>query len=398
MKKALVILLTTLLLVSLFVSCGGEPPKEEILIVFDGNESTSGKMDPLKAFKGEDAELPENTFERTDYFFIGWNTASDGSGSDYTDADTVCFEKDTTLYAQWFKEVKQITFNSNGGVGLMAPQWVKKGETTNLRPNRYSRKDYVFTGWNTKEDGRGTSYADKAKIKADDNIKLYAQWAMDIAALGDKTQWKESDSKIFSLSKNVTIDNRVEIIGNVTLFLAEGKTLTASNGIGVNKGNSLTIDGSGNLDSKGTSMGFSGIGVDDLESECGDITINGGNIYAQGGAGGAGIGGTYACDGGKITINGGTIEAKGGSSDWFGYAGAGIGGGGKGSGGTVIINGGKVTATGRENSDGIGKGQDGESKGTLTLGTGVTIEVSDDGKNWSSYKVDERHRYMRTKD
>ena len=470
MKKALVLFLSAILLVSLFISCGPEP-KVQITIRYDGN-GAEGYMEDQKAYKGEEVILHRVAFIYADQFFAGWNTEKNGNGDWYYDCDIVCFEKDITLYAQWFTEVETITFYANGGSGVMFPQWVTKGEATALRPNIYYKKgsyfagwntkadgsgdnyhdteavclnddielyaqwtefgptiafnanggqgkmlhqhvkkgvatalyenkytyeNRVFAGWNTKKDGSGNYYADKALITIDKNITLYAQWAMDIAALGDKTQWKESDSKIFSLSKNVTIDNRVEIIGNVTLFLSEGKTLTASNGIGVNKGNSLTIDGSGNLDSKGTSMGFSGIGVDDLESECGDITINGGNIYAQGGAGGAGIGGTYACDGGKITINGGTIEAKGGSSDWFGYAGAGIGGGGKGSGGTVIINGGKVTATGRENSDGIGKGQDGESKGTLTLGTGVTIEVSDDGKNWSSYKSDKRHRYMRTK-
>ncbi len=398
MKKALVLILTAFLFVSLFIACGPEPePKIELTIAFDGN-GAEGEMDNLTVYKGEEVTLPLHTYIMDDHNFLGWNTEQEGTGDWYYDADTVSFDKDTTLYAQWYETIVSVKFNSNGGKGLMVPQWVKKGEATALRPNAYKLKDHVFIGWNTKKDGNGDFYPDKSEITTGGNVILYAQWAVDIAALGDKTQWKEGDSKIFSLSKNVTIDNRVEIIGNVTLFLSEGKTLTASNGIGVNKGNSLTIDGSGNLDSKGTSMGFSGIGVDDLESECGDITINGGNIYAQGGAGGAGIGGTYACDGGKITINGGTIEAKGGSSDWFGYAGAGIGGGGKGSGGTVIINGGKVTATGRENSDGIGKGQDGESKGTLTLGTGVTIEVSDDGNNWSSFKSDERHRYMRTKD
>ena len=55
------------------------------------------------------------------------------------------------------------------------------------------------------------------------------------------------------------------------------------------------------------------------------------------------------------------------------------------------------TVKGGENSDGIGKGQEGKDKGKLTLGKGVTIEVSDDGKTWSPYKSDKRHRYMRTK-
>ena len=398
MKKTLIIVLTVFLFLSLFISCGPEPPepKVEITIRFDGNGCTSGEMADKKVYKGEDMVLPVNEFYKKGSYFEGWNTAADGSGNWYHDTETVRFEENKTLYAQWTEFGPTIAFNANGGSGKMLHQHVQKNVLTPLWKNRYTWKDHLFLGWNTEKDGSGVHYDDGQEISIEKNLVLYAQWAMDIAAMEDKTQWNESDSKIFSLSKDVTIDNRVEVNGNVTLFLAEGKTLTASNGIGVNEGRSLTIDGSGSLDSKGTSVGYSGIGVDDLESECGDITINSGNIYAQGGAGGAGIGGSFACDGGKITINGGTIEAKGGSSDWFGYEGAGIGGGGKGSGGTVIINGGKVTATGRDNSDGIGKGQNGESKGTLTL-TGVTLEVSDNGSDWSSYKSDERHRYMRTK-
>ena len=471
MKKVL-IMLTTILLVSLFVSCGSEPVVE-ITIRFDGNKSTSGTMADQTVVRGEGFALPDNTFKKTgyefmgwnteadgsgtnypdgyfvsfienttlyaqwsfngvaeirfdanggegtmlpqwvvkgvetvlnqnkyskeDFHFVGWNTKADGTGDTYSDADTATFEDDMTLYAQWYKKAVEIRFDANGGGGLMFPQWVQKGVATALKPNRFSWKGHLFIGWNTKKDGSGTKYDDLAEITADSDVILYAQWAMDIVAMDDKYNWNESDSRYFSFSEDLTLkDDRVEVNGNVVLLLAEGKTLSLDYGIGVNKGNSLIIDGSGSLDSRSLSVGYSGIGVDNLESECGDITINSGNIYAQGGAGGAGIGGSYACDGGKITINGGTIEAKGGSSDWFGYEGAGIGGGGKGSGGTVIINGGKVTATGRDNSDGIGKGQNGESKGTLTL-TGVTLEVSDDGKTWSPYKSDKRHRYMRTK-
>lgn len=472
MKKALVLFLSAILLVSLFISCGPEP-KVEITIRYDGN-GAEGYMEDQKAYKGEEVILHREAFIYADKFFAGWNTEKNGNGDWYYDCDIVCFEKDITLYAQWFTEVETITFYANGGSGVMFPQWVKKGEATALRPNIYYKKgsyfagwntkadgsgdnyhdteavclnddielyaqwtefgptiafnanggqgkmlhqhvkkgvatalyenkytyeNRVFAGWNTKKDGSGNYYADKALITIDKNITLYAQWAVDVVSLEDKYNWKESDSKCFSISADLTLDDRVLINGNVTLFLPEGKSLNLSYGIGVNKGNSLTIDGSGTLKADtSASMIYSGIGSYTQEYACGDITINGGNIYAEGGPGGAGIGGSCYVDGGTITINGGTVEAVGGSTDWLGYGGAGIGGGGKGSGGTVIINGGKVTVKGGENSDGIGKGQEGKDKGKLTLGKGVSIEVSDDGKTWSPYKSGERHRYMRTKD
>ncbi|MBO6049616.1 MAG: hypothetical protein J6P33_07545, partial [Spirochaetales bacterium] len=71
MKKALALLLTAFVLVSLFISCA--EPKVEITISFNGNGSTSGEMADLKAYKGEDVELSKNVFEYDNHFFTGWN-------------------------------------------------------------------------------------------------------------------------------------------------------------------------------------------------------------------------------------------------------------------------------------------------------------------------------------
>ena len=51
----------------------------------------------------------------------------------------------------------------------------------NLPKNYFEREGYQFVGWNTKPDGTGTAYADKAAVKnlttvAKDVIHLYAQW------------------------------------------------------------------------------------------------------------------------------------------------------------------------------------------------------------------------------
>lgn len=458
MKKALAILLTAFLFVSLFISCGPEP-KVELTIKFDGNgEDVEGEMDDLKVYKGEEVTLPHHAFIKDEYYFTGWNTEKDGKGDWYYEADTVSFDKDTTLYAQWFKEVVTVKFNSNGGKGLMAPQWVKKGEATALRPNTYKYDGHLFLEWNNKKDGTGEGhYPNKAEITTDKDIILYAQWVNDLVTMDDRIHWNEKDGKVYSLSQNLKIEGRVIVDGAVTLNLPEGITLTVTEGITVNEGNSLTIEGSGKLDIPGAPFGHAGIGGQD-EKNCGKITINGGMINAISGSNGAGIGGGRHRDGGIITINGGTIVAKsyylgagiGGGHEGGGgnieinggditatgghSGGAGIGGGIEGAGGTVVISDGKVVANGtlrsagigggggdkgsganitirggvviatggdpaypdEEIPDGMGKGFENKEKGTLTL-EGVTIEVSDDGNTWSPFEKDERHRYMRTK-
>ena len=344
-----------------------------------------------------------------------------------------------------------ITFNGNGATsGSMEAQKVGRGTDTRLEANAFERTFYRFTGWNTACDGSGTAYTDEQSINAKENITLYAQWKIDAIILtSDSTEW--TDGNHYSIESNVTISQSVTVTGDVTLILPDGYTLTASKGIDVSEGNSLTIEGegSGTLVSIGEA-GRAGIGGGEL-GDSGSITINGGTVNAKGGTDcGAGIGGGYDGDGGEITINDGTIYATGGTTGGAGIgggelgdsgsitinggtviatgggygagiggglkgnggeitindgtvtatgdgAGAGIGGGIYGNGGSITINGGIVAATGGLFSEfGIGRGCDGSSDGNLTLGEGVVMKVSNDNSTWDDYDGTNRKRYMKT--
>ena len=90
---------------------------------------------------------------------------------------------------------KYITFNSNGGSGSMSKQTIEN--SGNLQANTLTRNGYYFSGWNTKSDGSGTAYADKATIIANSdqkgNVELYAQWvkiADDLQANFSQTERK----------------------------------------------------------------------------------------------------------------------------------------------------------------------------------------------------------------
>ena len=69
-----------------------------------------------------------------------------------------------------------VTFDANGGEGVMDPQGVIAGEETALDKNTFTRENYVFAGWNTKADGSGTAYTDGQKVTLDAETTLYAQW------------------------------------------------------------------------------------------------------------------------------------------------------------------------------------------------------------------------------
>ena len=77
-------------------------------IEFDGNAGTAARNipDKMEVQYGEEVVLPEQKPERTGFTFMGWNTRTDGQGTEYQPQDTV---KNLTtvnhatvkLYAQW---------------------------------------------------------------------------------------------------------------------------------------------------------------------------------------------------------------------------------------------------------------------------------------------------------
>lgn len=150
--------------------------KNNITITFNANGGT-GEMAALMANPGYDKKLSSNTFTRENYTFTGWNTAADGTGDTYADGAIVNFSANTTLYAQWTQN-PVITFDANGGEGNMGAQTVNPGVSAALSANTFTRADYDFAGWNTKVDGTGTAYADKANITTNKNVTLYAQWKL----------------------------------------------------------------------------------------------------------------------------------------------------------------------------------------------------------------------------
>ena len=73
-----------------------------------------------------------------------------------------------------------VTFNSNNtnATGTTNQVSGQAGTTILCTENGFSLSGYTFTGWNTKPDGTGTSYANKASIKLTGNLNLYAQWVL----------------------------------------------------------------------------------------------------------------------------------------------------------------------------------------------------------------------------
>ena len=158
-------------------------------VEFDANGG-SGSMSSKTYTYGTSYTLPANTFTRTGYTFTGWNTKSSGSGTSYSDEATVKNLTSTdggtvTLYAQWKANTYTVTYEPNADgddvTGMPDDTDLTYDTEGTVPDDEPERRGYDFTGWNTEEDGSGTSYEPGDTIvdlTSEDGgtVPFYAQW------------------------------------------------------------------------------------------------------------------------------------------------------------------------------------------------------------------------------
>ena len=214
----------------------------------------------------------------------------------------------------------------------------------------FTREGFAFSGWNTKADGSGTTYADKGYCTPKEDMTLYAQWdepkasvtttsgTTSYATLAAALAAAPSGSTITLKANSTTPANGLTITKSITLDL-NGCTIEAAPDqseslLVVAEQGSLTIK-----DSKST----------------GKITLSKSIITGSG---------TIKNEG-KLTINGGTIENTGTESKSYAICSLG---------GTVTINGGTITS---DSANAINKSD---------FGAAVNLSVT--GGNISSTNAD----------
>ncbi|MBR4261445.1 MAG: InlB B-repeat-containing protein [Clostridia bacterium] len=142
-------------------------------IVFNANGG-EGTMSNIQATYDDDINLTPNAFTYTNHIFTKWNTKPDGSGTNYTDGQTVsnlATEGEFTLYAQW-KEVYTITFNPNRGTVDTESKTVIESEPVGELPTPILQ-DFIFEGW---YDDLNYSNQITENSVISSNIEVFAKW------------------------------------------------------------------------------------------------------------------------------------------------------------------------------------------------------------------------------
>ena len=153
--------------------------KTKYTITYVLNSGKNSTKNPASFYVTTDTITLQNP-TRTGYTFAGWykDSAFKTKVTQIAKGSAASIK----LYAKWTPKKYNIKFNANGGTGTMSSLSSRKYGTSYALPaNKYTRKNYKFAGWNTKKDGKGTTYKDKASVKNlsatnGATVTLYAQW------------------------------------------------------------------------------------------------------------------------------------------------------------------------------------------------------------------------------
>jgi len=111
-----------------------------------------------------------------------------------------------------------ITYNANGADGATPSEQKKQvginltllGDTISL-----TKQEYVFGGWNTQKDGKGTHYNAGSEYRLDQSLTLYAEWYSTINTSADFQKIRNDLSGLFILRNDIDLNSlgRLDPIG-----------------------------------------------------------------------------------------------------------------------------------------------------------------------------------------
>ena len=153
-------------------------------------ESNGGSAVPSEYVSAGGTVTKPTDPTKTGHTFNGWY--NDSALTDAWDFSSDTVTADIILYAKWnanpapstgggsgshapVTTTYTVTFDANGGVGIMNPQTFISGKETELSANTFTREGFVFMGWAESADGDAV-YVDGETVLVKKSQTLYAVW------------------------------------------------------------------------------------------------------------------------------------------------------------------------------------------------------------------------------
>jgi uncharacterized repeat protein (TIGR02543 family) len=155
-----------------------DPVAPKYTVTYSGNGNSTG-VPPTDIsspyIEGTQASVLGNTgsLAKTGHTFAGWNTAANGSGTDYVSNGTLNVgTENTTLYAKWDLNNYTVSFDVAGG--SVVSNVNADYNTTIAAPTVPTRANYSFGGWY--KEASLTNVWDFATDKVLDDTTIYSKW------------------------------------------------------------------------------------------------------------------------------------------------------------------------------------------------------------------------------
>nr|WP_254075741.1 InlB B-repeat-containing protein [Paenibacillus tritici] len=217
-------------------------------VTYNGNGSTGGTVPTDSHSYAQNAAVTvvgnTGSLVKTGNTFMGWNTAANGSGTNYAEGATFSMgAANVTLFAQWTADpTYTVTYSGNGSTGGTVPtdsNPYTKNATVTVVGNTGSlvKTGNTFAGWNTAANGSGTSYAEGATFSMGvANVTLYAQWTANPTYTVTYSGNGSTGGAVPTDSNPYTQNAAVTVVGNTGSLVKTGNTFagwnTAANGSG----------------------------------------------------------------------------------------------------------------------------------------------------------------------
>lgn len=135
------------------------------------------------------------------YMFNGWYTAASG-GTRWNATTTI--SADTTLYAQWEKEIYSVLYYAEEATNLPAEQEKINGIDLTLSNQIPVKSGYIFKGWTLAPETNTIDYLPGAQYTTNQSVILYAVWekeetpvtviGISVQSMPTKTVYKQNDA------------------------------------------------------------------------------------------------------------------------------------------------------------------------------------------------------------
>jgi uncharacterized repeat protein (TIGR02543 family) len=157
------------------------PGSAPCTVTYDLNGGNGTPPAPQTGASGTNITLPSGTGLSKDggYIFDGWNTSSNGTGTNYSASSSYRLSSNITLYAKWTPIYYTVAYDANGGNGSMEDSTFTRNVEQALRVNAFTRPGYIFLGWAMSSDGE-LEYTNGETVSLSETggvtITLYALW------------------------------------------------------------------------------------------------------------------------------------------------------------------------------------------------------------------------------